>query len=66
MTAIFAYFFYGQVMTPFAVIGAALIIFGTIFLICMKIFRRNSEKRRLEEGSEEEKQNLAIGSVNSE
>ena len=58
ITAMFAYFFYGQVMTPLAISGAAMIITGTIFLIGIKILRRKWKKKELEYGSEEEKQNL--------
>ena len=59
MTAMFAYLFYGQVMMPMAIAGAAMIISSMAFLICIKVIRQNLEKRKLKEENEEEKQSLA-------
>ena len=61
----FAYFFYGQVMTRLSIVGAAVIIIGTIFLIGIKILRRKLKKKKSEEGSEEEKQTLSDDHVES-
>ena len=46
VTAAFSRAFFGQVMTPLAVLGASLVVCATFFVFIVKVLRRHRDEKR--------------------